>query len=285
MGLESAAAEQARRGGVIPTTILAARDGLFQERTDWLAVEAALEIRARGLNEEPVVVAVTMRTPGRDVDLAAGFLFTEGLIRSREDLSDPVARASLIEGETDASVIEVRLSRQFKQDWVARNFLATSSCGVCGKATLDRVSVGCRPVTSRLELKSSVLVSLPETLRRSQTAFDQSGGLHAAGLFDSAGSLILACEDIGRHNAVDKVIGRMLLESRLPLENHILLVSGRLSFEILQKAAMAGVSIVAAVSAPSSLAVQAAQRLGVTVVGFLRGASFNVYTYSERIDP
>lgn len=283
MTRDSVHTDQRHAGSVVRATILATRGGLLEEREDWLAVESALEIRARGPHEGSTAVAVTMRTPGHDVDLAAGFLFTEGLIHSREDLTVAFRNAACEEAPDDECVIEVVLSRPFKPDWHARNFLATSSCGVCGKATLDQVSVGCQPVASSLVLEHSVLVSLPDALRRSQTAFDQSGGLHAAGLFDSEGRLIAAREDVGRHNAVDKLIGRMLLEGRLPLESNILLVSGRVSFEILQKAAMAGVSIVCAVSAPSSLAVRAARSLGVTLVGFLRGPGFNIYTHPQRL--
>ncbi len=277
--------EQCHPVSVASARILAVRDGALEEREDWLAVESALEIRARGRDEESTAVAVTMRTPGHDAELAVGFLFTEGLIRSRDDLTAEFRDAAFTEAGDDDSMIEVVLARPFKSDWSERRFLATSSCGVCGKATLDQVSVGCRPLTSSLLLKQSALVSMPDALRHSQPAFGKSGGLHAAGLFDDQGSLMIAREDVGRHNAVDKLVGRMLLERQLPLEHEILLVSGRVSFEILQKAAMAGITIVCAVSAPSSLAVHAAQSLGVTLVGFLRGRSFNIYTHSERVDP
>ena len=276
--------DQCHPASVAPATILAVRDGALEEREDWLAVESALEIRARGRDEESTAVAVTMRTPGHDAELAVGFLFTEGLIRSRDELTAEFRDAAFAGAGDDDSMIEVVLSRPFKSDWSGRHFLATSSCGVCGKATLDQVSVGCRPLTSSLLLRQSALVSMPDALRQSQPAFAKSGGLHAAGLFNQ-GSLMIAREDVGRHNAVDKLIGRMLLERRLPLEHEILLVSGRVSFEILQKAAMAGIAIVCAVSAPSSLAVQAAQSLGVTLVGFLRGPNFNIYTHPERVDP
>ena len=276
--------DQCHPASIAPARILAVRDGALEEREDWLAVESALEIRARGRDEESTAVAVTMRTPGHDAELAVGFLFTEGLIRSRDELTAEFRDAAFAGAGDDDSMIEVVLSRPFKSDWSGRHFLATSSCGVCGKATLDQVSVGCRPLTSSLLLRQSALVSMPDALRQSQPAFAKSGGLHAAGLFNQ-GSLMIAREDVGRHNAVDKLIGRMLLERRLPLEHEILLVSGRVSFEILQKAAMAGIAIVCAVSAPSSLAVQAAQSLGVTLVGFLRGPNFNIYTHPERVDP
>jgi FdhD protein len=166
-----------------------------------------------------------------------------------------------------------------------RNFFATSSCGVCGKATLDQIAVRCPPVAAGPVVGRSIVVGLPNAMRGAQSVFDRTGGLHAAGLFDPAGRLIAVREDVGRHNAVDKLVGRAFLDGELPLAGRILLVSGRTSFEILQKAAVAGVPIVCAVSAPSSLAVSVADRLGITLVGFLRGSSFNVYTHPGRIDP
>jgi FdhD protein len=165
-----------------------------------------------------------------------------------------------------------------------RNFFATSSCGVCGKATLDQVAVRCPPVGPGAVVARSVLAQLPERLRRAQTVFDHTGGVHAAGLFDLEGRLIALREDVGRHNAVDKLVGRAVLDGDVPLDRRLLFVSGRTSFEILQKAAVAGLPIVCAVSAPSSLAVSVADRLGITLVGFLRGPSFNIYTHPERID-
>jgi len=166
-----------------------------------------------------------------------------------------------------------------------RNFFATSSCGVCGKATLDQIAVHCPAVGSGPVVARSVLVALPGAMRKAQAVFERTGGLHAAGLFDATGGLICLREDVGRHNAVDKLVGRALLDGELPLADRIVLVSGRTSFEILQKAAMAAVPIVCAVSAPSSMAISVADRLGITLVGFLRGSSFNVYTHPERIDP
>ncbi|SIN70987.1 FdhD protein [Singulisphaera sp. GP187] len=255
-----------------------------RERTDWIVAEEPLEIRASGPGQKATSVAVTMRTPGADPELAVGFLYTEGLIASRVE----VVRAEPLNerpGRAPCNIIEVALARPFDGSALKRNFFATSSCGVCGKATLEQIAVRCAAVEPGPVVGRSVLIGLPEALRGAQTVFDRTGGLHAAGLFDADGRLIVLREDVGRHNAVDKLVGRALLDGALPLSGRILLVSGRTSFEILQKAAVAGVPIVCAVSAPSTLAVSVAERLGITLVGFLRGASFNVYTHADRIDP
>jgi FdhD protein len=264
--------------------LLVIDDAGVRERTDWIVIEEPLEIRALGPGQAPTSVAVTMRTPGNDAELAVGFLYTEGLVRSRADV---VASRDCVSpsGAADCNVVQVVLSRPFDSSILKRNFFATSSCGVCGKATLDQIAVRCPPVGPGPVVGRSVLVDLPGTLRGAQMVFDRTGGLHAAGLFDPVGRLIALREDVGRHNAVDKLIGRAFLDSELPLAGRIMLVSGRTSFEILQKAAVAGVPIVCAVSAPSSLAVSVADRLGITLVGFLRGTSFNVYTHPGRIDP
>jgi FdhD protein len=252
-------------------------------RADWVVVEEPLEIRASGPGQEPVSVAVTMRTPGRDFELAVGFLRTEGLIDADDRVVAPASPAGLRIGRS-CNIVHVLLSRPFDGSSLKRNFFATSSCGLCGKASLEQVAVRCGTVAPGPVVGRSTLIGLPETLREAQEAFDRTGGLHAAGLFDGAGELIAVREDVGRHNAVDKLVGRAFLDGELPLSGRVLLVSGRTSFEILQKAAVAGVPIVAAVSAPSSLAVSVADRLGITLVGFLRGPSFNVYTHPERID-
>ena len=247
---------------------------------DWVATEEPLEIRAHGPGQEPASVAVTMRTPGHDVELAVGFLLTEGLIRSRADL-DPSDRPR----RAGCNVVRVPLARPFDSSRLQRHFFATSSCGLCGKASLDQIAVRCDPlaVEAGPTVAASTLVHLPDALRSAQRCFDRTGGLHAAGLFTPDGTLVAAREDVGRHNAVDKLMGRALLDGGVPLAGQILLVSGRTSFEILQKAAVAGVPIVCAVSAPSSLAVAVADRLGITLIGFLRGRSFNIYTHDGRI--
>jgi FdhD protein len=266
------------------TRVLALRDGAARRRPDTLATEEPMEIRAGGPGQEPVQVAVTMRTPGSDFDLAAGFLFTEGLIGGGEDI-DSIAYCDLPEEEQEYNVVTVRLSRPFDSEMLGRNFFATSSCGVCGKASLDHVEVLCRALPPGPVVGASIVSGLPDALRRGQRIFEETGGLHASGLFDAAGGPLALREDVGRHNAVDKVVGWALLGGRVPLSASILQVSGRLSFEIVQKAAVAGVPIVCAVSAPSSLAVDAGERLGVTVAGFVRDGGLNVYSHPERIDP
>ena len=259
------------------------RAGARLERADRLSAEEPMEIRAGGPGQEPVRVAVTMRTPGHDFELAVGFLFTEGLIGGREDVAS-VRYCDLPPEEQQYNVVTVRLVRPFDPGSFQRNFYATSSCGVCGKASLEQVRVSCRGVAPGPAVPASVILSLPDALRRAQRVFEQTGGLHASGLFDPDGRLRSVREDVGRHNAVDKLVGQALLAGELPLSDWVLMVSGRVSFEIVQKAAMAGVPVIAAVSAPSSLAVEAADGLGMTVVGFIRGRGFNVYTHPERVD-
>ena len=253
------------------------------ERADRLAAEEPMEIRVGGPGQEPASVAVTMRTPGNDFELATGFLWTEGLIHARDDVVS-VAYCDLPPAEQRYNVVTVRLSRTFDPTSLQRNFYATSSCGVCGKASLDQVKVECAGVGPGPVVARSAITGLPATLREAQRIFEQTGGLHAAGLFDGGGGVAAVREDVGRHNAVDKLVGWALMRGELPLANSMLMVSGRVSFEIVQKAAMAGIPMVCAVSAPSSLAVEAAYDLGMTVVGFVRDGGFNVYTHPERVD-
>jgi FdhD protein len=249
-------------------------------RSDRLATEEPMEIRVEEPGAEQRSVAVTMRTPGHDFELAVGFLLTEGLIFGRDDVRS-VRYCAVPREEQHYNVVSVSVARalEFEQ----RSFYATSSCGVCGKASLDAIDVQCAPIADGPVIARAVVTALPEALRGAQAVFDRTGGLHAAGLFDPQGTLIASREDVGRHNAVDKLVGAQLLEGRLPLSESILMVSGRASFEIIQKAATAGIPIVCAVSAPSSLAVDAARRFGLTLVGFLRGERFNIYTRAERI--
>lgn len=277
-------AQPAPPRGVAAADVVVVGENSVQERADWLSVEEPLEIRARGPGQKPTSVAITMRTPGDDAELAVGFLYTEGLVRDRSEVVSAGACGPGRPGGA-CNVVQVALSTPFDGSSLKRNFFATSSCGICGKATLDQVAVRCPPVGPGPVVGRSVLVGLPDALRKAQQAFERTGGLHAAGLFDPEGRLIAVREDVGRHNAVDKLVGRMLLDGEVPLSGRILLVSGRTSFEILQKAAVAGVPIVCAVSAPSSLAVAVAERLGITLVGFLRGPNFNVYAHPERVDP
>ena len=260
--------------------VLNVEDGARRRRSDRLATEEPMEIRVDEPGGEQRTIAVTMRTPGHDFELAAGFLLTEGLI-GPADLRG-VRYCDVPREEQHYNVVTVAVGRALP-DFAQRSFYTTSSCGVCGKASLEALDVQCAPVAPGPEVDPAVLTALPEELRRVQRVFDRTGGLHAAALFDAGGRLLTSREDVGRHNAVDKVVGAELMAGNLPLAGRILLVSGRASFEIVQKAAVAGIPIVCAVSAPSSLAVDAARRLGITLAGFLRWQRFNVYSHAERI--
>jgi FdhD protein len=252
-------------------------EGSCRARNESLAIEEPLEIRVRGRS-----VAVTMRTPGHDRELAAGFLLSEGIVRQR---SDVVAILHCRGAAAPENTLNVFLSSSLKVDFaqLTRHVFASSSCGMCGKATIASVHQHFPPVASSLRVAVRTLMDLPMLMRASQAAFDRTGGLHAAALFDASGKLIVLREDVGRHNAVDKVLGHGLLEGRLPFDSHLLMVSGRASFEILQKALAARIPIVCAVSAPSSLAVEFARQSGQTLVGFLRGETMNLYAGAERI--
>jgi FdhD protein len=276
-----AESDQLRRN-VTEVRVTAVNDGVRSRRPDTLATEEPMEIRAGGPVQEARAVAVTMRTPGADYELAVGFLFTEGLV-APGDVRRVAYCDELGDGEQRYNVVTVTLDRPFDHDRLHRNFYASSSCGICGKAALDDVEVRCAPVGEGPMVTADVLVSLPDRLRAKQRVFDRTGGLHAAGLFTPGGELVTLREDVGRHNAVDKVIGEQVLAARVPLGGHILQVSGRASFEIVQKAAVAGIPIVSAVSAPSSLAVEAGERFGMTIVGFVRDGRCNVYTRPERV--
>ncbi|MER5636984.1 formate dehydrogenase accessory sulfurtransferase FdhD [Kitasatospora sp. NPDC002227] len=251
-------------------------------RPDSLAAEEPLEIRLGG---EPLTV--TMRTPGHDFDLVAGFLVGEGLVDGTEALAAlRYCAGTDADGANTYNVVDATLRDPAATPLSAhRNLLTTSACGLCGRDTVDAVRTHVRwPVAADpLRVAPEVLYALPERLRAAQRTFDSTGGLHAAGLFDASGNLLCVREDVGRHNAVDKVIGWALREGRLPLTGHLLLVSGRASFELTQKAALAGLPLLAAVSAPSSLAADLAEELGLTLVGFLRGQSANVYTRADRV--
>jgi FdhD protein len=277
--LTTAVEGEAIRQSVASFRVVSVRDGRRHERNDALTVEEPLEIRAAGPGQPQVRVAVTMRTPGHDFELAAGFLVTEGLVAP-----DAVQAVAYCE-EPDAqhyNVVTVRTRGPFDLGAAERHFFATSSCGICGKASLEAIKVRCAPLTSAATIVQEVVLGLPDTLRDRQRLFGKTGGLHAAGLFDTSGELVVLREDVGRHNAVDKVVGARVLGT-VPAGGDVMLVSGRLSFEIVQKAAVAGIPIACAISAPSTLAVAAADELGVTTVGFLRPDGFNVYTHPERI--
>lgn len=244
-----------------------------------MAVEEPLEIRLGGKS-----VAVVMRSPGEDKELAVGFLFTEGILKGKQD----VARVAVCKDPKDpklCNIINVSAARGLdlsERGW-QRNFVSASSCGLCGKLTIESVHLHAPPVEDDLRVRAEVLYDLPEKLQQGQAGFEETGGLHAAGLFDREGRLLVLREDIGRHNAVDKVVGAALLNDDLPLGARILMVSGRASFEIIQKALMSRIPFVAAVSAASSLAVDLAETSGMGLVGFLRGRSMNLYAGADRV--
>jgi FdhD protein len=263
--------------------VLKISSGRRVRRPDTLAAEEPLEIRLGG-----AALTVTMRTPGHDIELAHGFLLTEGVIGNLEDVDNArYCAGAEVDGVNTYNVLDLQLAPGVAppDTSVTRNFYTTSSCGVCGKAALDAVKLATRfpPGSAPCPVTPELLLSLPDKLRTQQRVFSTTGGLHGAGLYRSDGSVIAVREDVGRHNAVDKVLGAALLAGEIPLSDSILMVSGRASFELVQKAAMAGVPILAAVSAPSSLAVELAEEQGMTLAGFVRGESMNVYTGAERI--
>ncbi len=257
-----------------------------KRRGDTLATEEPLEIRLlAGSRRQNVVqnVAVTMRTPGTDFELAAGFLYGEGIVKSREDI---VRMSYCTEAEQRYNTVNVTLRGAMPDvGRLERHFTTTSACGVCGKASLESLELQACPLPDpTFTVKPEVITSLPDKLRQAQGLFDATGGLHAAALFSKTGELLALREDVGRHNALDKLVGWALLEGLLPLREHIVLLSGRASFELLQKSLTAGVPLVCAVSAPSSLAVAVAQNFNLSLIGFLRGARFNIYSGEARID-
>lgn len=257
--------------------------GAFADRPETLVVEEPLEIRVNG-----APVTVTMRTPGSDIELAQGFLLTEAVIGNREDvLSARYCPGAEHDGANTYNVLDLTLRADVPAPTVdvTRNFYTTSSCGVCGKSSLDAVQLVSRysPGDDPCTVSAAMLTAMPEQLRSAQRVFAATGGLHGAALFDTDGTLLAVREDVGRHNAVDKVIGWALESQRIPLSGSVLLVSGRVSFEIAQKAVMAGIPILAAVSAPSSLAVDLSAQSGVTLIAFLRDESMNVYTRPDRV--
>ena len=263
--------------------VVAVRGSDIEVRSDTVVGEEPMEIRVAGPGQDPVAVAVTMRTPGSEQELAVGFLRTEGLINGPEVRRVSFGNPGSLNRPDDTVI--VHLSEPFDASRVAeRHFVATASCGICGKASLDEVAVRCDTIPAGPVVSRKVILALPDMLRAAQAVFATTGGLHAAGLFTASGELVSIREDVGRHNALDKVIGEQVIAGRGPLNDLVLMVSGRVSFEIAQKAAVAGIPIICAVSAPSDLAIEAADRLGVTLVGFLRGDGFNVYAHDERIE-
>jgi FdhD protein len=285
-------------------SVAAHRDGKTTRRSDDVATEEPMEIRVvawDGGKQQSHSIAVTMRTPGGDFELAAGFLFSEGVVTEKDAIESiryclpprgsgvPAAKMSFPNRggaaapttEQNYNIVNVFLKRggTFDPQRFTRHVFTSSSCGVCGKATLEQVrAILPNPIKSAPKLTDKFFLALPETLRKEQSIFERTGGLHAAALFDTSGKLLLSREDVGRHNAMDKLIGALLLKNQIPASDKIVLVSGRASFELVQKALMAGIPVLAAVGAPSSLAVDLAKEFGMTLVGFLREGRFNIYT-------
>jgi FdhD protein len=278
--------DRARRASKTKTRVRVVEDGKMRVRPDTLATEEPMEIRLITGGERQTV-AITMRTPGADFELAAGFLYGEGIVKSTDDITKI---SYCVDSDLDAAQqynivnVELRGGREYDLRPLERHFYTSSACGVCGKASLEQLELrGCPVALPGPEVSAETLYSLPAKLREAQGLFDATGGLHAAALFDEEGNLVALREDVGRHNATDKLVGWALLENRLPLSGHIVMVSGRSSFEILQKCLTAGVPFVCAISAPSSLAVDVAREFGMTLVGFLRERRFNVYAGQERV--
>lgn len=252
-----------------------------REFADLLAVEEPLEIRLRLSGKAHRAISITMRTPGDDAELAAGFLFTEGIVQSGDQI------ANIRHCGPDGNTIVVELAQGVKVDLkrLERHFYTSSSCGVCGKSSIEALHTGVRKIEDKQypKISARTISRLTETLRAAQPAFEKTGGLHASAIFDPEGELDIVREDVGRHNALDKVVGAKLLSGSLPLFGNILLVSGRASFELVQKALMAGIPALAAVGAPSSLAVKLAREFGMTLIGFVRDERFNIYCGAERV--
>ena len=282
--LEKAGASRARRGSKTKTRVRVVEGGKARVRPDVLATEEPMEVRLIS-GDAKKTVAVTMRTPGSDFELAAGFLYGEGIISSRDDIKK-ISYCVDVDAEQRYNIVNVELWAGHEYDLrpLERHFYTSSACGVCGKESLDQLEIrGCAVMPLGPEVDADVIISLPDKLREQQGLFDSTGGLHAAALFDKKGSLLALREDVGRHNATDKLVGWALLEGKLPLSEHVVQVSGRSSFEILQKCLTAGVPVVCAISAPSSLAVDVARQFGMTLVGFMRGERFNVYAGFDRV--
>jgi FdhD protein len=274
---------------VAPTRLTHIDDYRVTSREDLLAVEEPLEIRlgyGKSQAREQITLSVTMRTPGHDFELALGFLLTEGIIKSYQDVAS-IHYCETVRPEERGNVVRIELDEQvtFEMSTLHRNFYTSSSCGVCGKSSIDALRLHA-PSFNKTSWKvlPEIIHSLPEKLSASQTVFEHTGGLHAVALFDKHGELISVREDVGRHNAFDKIVGEALTKNKLPLDDHLLLLSGRASFELVQKAAMSGVNMIVAVGAPSSLAVNLAKEMQIALIGFTRNRKFNIYNGEERIE-
>ena len=280
------------RSAVYPVKITKVNESNFQLADDLLAVEEPLEIRigyGNKADRKQKNISVTMRTPGHDFELALGFLFTEGMIENVQQISQIKYCTELNSQKDNENIVRVELQENVIMDFsnIQRNFYTTSSCGVCGKASIDAIKTVCKLTTIQPEftVKDEVILSLPQNLRALQNVFEHTGGLHACALFETNGNIVLLREDVGRHNALDKLIGAVVgsKNEEILFNNKVLLLSGRASFELIQKAAMAQIKIVCAVGAPSSLAVQTANEFGITLIGFLRDNRFNIYSEAQRI--
>jgi FdhD protein len=288
-GQAEVAFERVGRPGSSHRVRVRAHDGTsIRSRVDSVATEEPLEIRLDD-GSRTVTAAVTMRTPGNDFELAAGWLYSEGIVGARsevEKMAYCVDRSIGEEQRYNIVNVRVRSAQAVDLQGLKRHFFTTSACGVCGKAGIERLQLrDLPPLSDGPALDPDMVGTLPKSLREAQGVFEKTGGLHAAGLFDANGNLIGLREDVGRHNALDKLIGWSLLQDRLPLADHVVTVSGRTSFELAQKCAAAGAPVLAAVSAPSSLAIEVAESFGMTLLGFVRGDRFNIYAGQERISP
>ena len=264
-------------------------DGAVSEQLDLLAVEEPLEMRlgyGPANSRQQNNISVTMRTPGHDFELVLGFLFAEGIIHRYEEV-ETIKYCQDLRQQTEENVVRVELSPHVQVDLqkLQRNFYTTSSCGLCGKTSIEAIEAICPyPIQDQLRIAEDVIHQAPDTLRQAQMVFRHTGGLHAAGLFDSNGQLLLWREDVGRHNALDKLIGACLVQNQLPLQNCFVLLSGRISFELVQKCLMAGIPMIAAVGAPSSLAVKLAMQFNISLLGFVRDGRFNIYSGKHRVE-
>ncbi len=277
-------APEVTRRPITAVRVQAWTEGSLHDRPDKIVTEEPMEIRIHGPGQDAKSLAVIMRTPGHDFELAVGFCVTEGIIDGADELAE-VRYCLGPNAEQEYNVVTVATRRTVDVSERQRDFVSSASCGICGKTSLDQLEVMCAPLGAGPKVSLSALVEMPDRLRVGQTVFDATGGLHAAGRFSADGELLLVREDVGRHNAVDKLIGNATLAGLLPLGDSVLVVSGRVSFEIVQKAARAGITMLVAVSAPSSLAVATAARLGMTLVGFVRDGRANVYAGGERVLP
>ena len=274
----------ARRKASDWKVVTVTKDGRGSSKPDFVVTEEPMEIRAEGPGQEPQQISVTMRTPGNDFELAVGFLFTEGMVLQADDVRT-VKYCELVDGqEQKYNIVTVALSRAFDMALARRAMVTSSSCGICGTESIDQLLQATTPVDreSGPVVTAETLMRISDSVRKSQPTFDRTGGLHAAALFDAEGKISLVREDIGRHNAVDKVIGFLLENNLLPLAD-VLTVSGRVSFEIVQKCARAGIPILSAISAPSSLAVEMSERWGITLAGFCRNNRATFYSHTHRV--